>query len=141
MQMTTYQESFSLDTETRGMLDITQAVNEIVLRAGIKRGICHVFPGHTSAAVLICENADIQVQRDLDAFMQRLVPDGDPLFKHRAEGPDDMPAHVRTVLSGSSVTVPVDEGRCLLGTWQGLFFWEHRTQPHARRVIVTVQGD
>ena len=90
---------------------------------------------------MLCENADPDVLRDLETFMSRQVPDGDPDFVHTAEGPDDMPAHVRSVLTQSDMNLPDDEGRCALGTWQGIFLWEHRYAPHTRRVIVTVQGD
>ena len=90
---------------------------------------------------MLCENADPAVLQDLEAFMSRQVPDGDPIYVHTAEGPDDMPAHVRSVLTQSDITVPVRGGRCALGTWQGLYLWEHRYAPHTRRVIVTVQGE
>ena len=89
---------------------------------------------------MLCENADPTVLRDLEAFMARLVPDGDPLFRHTAEGPDDMPAHVRSVLTQSALTIPVSEGHCLLGTWQGIYLWEHRRHSHRRQVTVTVCG-
>jgi secondary thiamine-phosphate synthase enzyme len=101
----------------------------------------NVFIAHTSASLTVCENADPTVQRDLEAFMARLVPDGDPLFRHTSEGPDDMPAHVRSVLTDSGLTLPVAGGRCKLGTWQGIYLWEHRNRPHQREVTVTVYGD
>ncbi len=97
-----------------------------------------MFIHHTSASLIINENADAQVRRDLEAFLARLVPDGDPLFHHVDEGPDDMPAHVRTVLTQTSITIPIIEGRLALGTWQAVYLWEHRTAPHRRRVTVTV---
>src|SRR5690606_3027989 len=96
---------------------------------------------HTSASLMLCENADPDVRADLERFMSRLAPDGDPLFRHRTEGPDDMPAHVRTVLTHSSLTIPVQDGRMVLGTWQGIYLWEHRAAPHRRRVTVTLYGD
>ena len=104
-------------------------------------GLATVFVLHTSASLIICENADPTVRRDLEAFAARLVPDGDRLFEHDAEGPDDMPAHVRTVLTQTSIGVPISDSRMTLGTWQGLYLWEHRTSPHQRRVSVTVVGE
>ncbi len=112
----------------------------MVARSGVGTGLCHVFVRHTSASLLIQENADPSVRRDLDAFFARLVPDGDPLFTHTAEGPDDMSAHVRSSLTAVSLTVPVVEGRLGLGTWQGIYLWEHRAHPHQRRLVVTVTG-
>lgn len=124
----------------RGLREITDRVQAAVAESGIRDGLCTVFIHHTSASLIVCENADPQVLRDLEAFAQRLVPDGDPLFEHTAEGPDDMPAHVRTVLTQTSIGIPVADGRCDLGTWQGVYVWEHRTRPHTRRVTVTVIG-
>lgn len=133
-------ERFIVRTTGRQTRDVTAEVQEIVSRAGIRSGLCNVFVHHTSASLILCENADPQVRRDLEAFASRLVPDGDPLFEHTAEGPDDMPAHVRTILTQSSLNVPVDEGRAALGTWQGLYLWEHRTAPHRRSITVSVMG-
>lgn len=118
----------------RGLNDITEAVRAVVGPGAL----CNVFVHHTSCSLVIQENADPDVQRDLEAFMQRLVPDGDPLFRHTAEGPDDMPAHVRTALTAVSLTVPVVDSRLALGTWQGLYLWEHRRRPRQRMLIVTV---
>jgi secondary thiamine-phosphate synthase enzyme len=125
-------------TRTRGTYDITDEVARVVRASGVRDGVATVFVHHTSASLIINENADAQVRRDLEAFLARLVPDGDPLFKHVDEGPDDMPAHVRTVLTQTSLTVPVIDGRLALGTWQAVYLWEHRTTPHRRRVTVTV---
>lgn len=133
-------ERLELRTSGRGTRDITADVQAIVSRAGTNTGLCNVFVHHTSASVILCENADPQVRRDLEAFASRLVPDGDPLFRHTAEGPDDMPAHVRTVLTQSSLNIPVADGRAALGTWQGLYLWEHRAEPHQRLVTVSVLG-
>jgi len=135
------QESLEVGTHGRGSYEITSAVQAVARRAGVRTGLCHVFIHHTSASLMLCENADPSVRADLEAFMQRLVPDGDPLFGHTLEGPDDMPAHVRTVLTDTSLTLPVNQGACLLGTWQGVFVWEHRDMSHRRRITVTVQGD
>ena len=135
------QSEIQINTEGRGTYDLSQAVREAVRESGISIGLCHVFVCHTSASLMLCENADPSVMRDMESFMARQVPDGDPIFTHTAEGPDDMAAHVRSVLTGSELNVPVSDGKCALGTWQGVYLWEHRHAPHARRVIVTVQGD
>jgi len=124
----------------RGTYEFTAEIVAIVRRAGIATGLCHVFVRHTSASLIISENADPAVRSDLEAFMQRLVPDGDALFRHTAEGPDDMPAHVRSVLTQTAISLPIGEGRCLLGTWQGLYLWEHRHGAQRRNVTVTVIG-
>ena len=109
-------------------------------QAGIGTGLCHLFLRHTSASLILCENADPDVREDLERFMQRLVPDGDALFIHTAEGPDDMPAHIRNILTHSDLTLPVADGRCSTGTWQGVYLWEHRQQGHRRQITVTVTG-
>jgi secondary thiamine-phosphate synthase enzyme len=109
--------------------------------SGVRSGLCHVFVHHTSASLILCENADPTVRRDLESFLARLVADGDPLFEHTAEGADDMPAHVRSVLTKTDLTIPVTGGRCALGTWQGIYLYEHRTHGHRRQVTVTVSGD
>jgi len=129
-----------IKTRGRGTTEITPHVQDAVASSGITEGLCTVFVHHTSASLIINENADPDVQRDLDAFLSRLVPDGDPLFVHTMEGPDDMPAHVRTALTQTSLSIPVTKGRCALGTWQGIFVWEHRHHGHHRRVTVTVVG-
>ena len=135
------QNTFTLKTNGRGTHEITEEVQRTVSRSRIEVGLCHVFIHHTSASLMLCENADPVVRDDLEQFMSRMVPDGDPLFRHTAEGPDDMPAHVRSVLTSSSLDIPVTGGRCALGTWQGVYVWEHRIQPHSRRVTVTVTGE
>lgn len=135
-----HQESLTIDTRGRGTIEISDSIDAIVGRSGIERGICTVFLHHTSASLILCENADPSVRQDLERFFKRLVPDGDPLFHHDTEGPDDMPAHVRTILTQASLTVPVASGRCDLGTWQGIFLYEHRTAPHRRRLTVSVLG-
>lgn len=132
-----------LRVRTRGRQthDLTEQVQDAVRRSGVRSGACTVFVHHTSASVILCENADPTVRRDLEAFISRLVPDGDPVFEHTAEGPDDMPAHVRSVLTASSLTIPIAGGRADLGTWQGIYLWEHRHAPHERKVTVTVLGE
>lgn len=134
------QEQFSVATRGRGTYDITAEVRGIVERAGIDTGLCHLFVHHTSASLILCENADPAVRRDLETFMAHVVPDGDPMFEHVDEGPDDMPAHVRTILTQTDLTLPISDGRCALGTWQGIYLWEHRTAAHQRYLTVTLQG-
>lgn len=136
-----FQQQLNFSTRGRSTTNITNQVQQIVAQSGIKIGTCHVFVKHTSASLMLCENADPDVQRDMETYMQHIVPDGDPMFLHQDEGPDDMSAHIRTVLTNPDLTMPVSNGYCDLGTWQGIFLWEHRTQSHQRYVIVTVQGD
>src|SRR5215471_7302410 len=124
----------------RGLIDITDQVARIVGRLSTPQGLCNVFVQHTSASIIISENADSAVGRDLERFFARLVSDGDRMFEHDAEGPDDMPAHVRSVLTGATLTIPTAAGKLLLGTWQGIYLWEHRHAPQQRNVIVTVFG-
>jgi secondary thiamine-phosphate synthase enzyme len=128
----------AVSTRGRGFHDITEEVRRVVAESGAREGLCTVFLHHTSASLTLCENADPDVRRDLEAFFARLVKDGDPLFQHDMEGPDDMPAHVRTVLTQSSLSIPVRDGEVDLGTWQGVYLWEHRTSAHRRRVTVSV---
>ncbi|HJL42667.1 MAG TPA: secondary thiamine-phosphate synthase enzyme YjbQ [Myxococcales bacterium LLY-WYZ-16_1] len=125
-------------TEGRGFYDITDAVRDVVREASVQEGLAQVFIRHTSASLVLNENADPQVRRDLERFMADLVPDGDRRFMHREEGPDDMPAHVRAVLTLPSVGIPVAGGQLDLGTWQGLYLWEHRTRGHDRELDVLV---
>jgi len=136
----TWQTTLEIATAGRGTRDITAAVAEAVAASGLRCGVVHVFVQHTSCSLTITENADPDVRRDLETVMARLAPDGDPAYRHDAEGPDDMAAHVRSMLSGTSVSVPFGGGRLLLGTWQGIYLWEHRTAPHRRRLVVTVLG-
>jgi len=134
------QAEIQLQTHGRGTYDITGQVQAAVRNAGVDIGLCTVFIRHTSASLMLCENADPAVLRDLETFMSRTVPDGDPMFTHTAEGPDDMPAHVRSVLTQADLNLPVRDGRCDLGTWQGVYLWEHRVAPHHRKVTVTIIG-
>jgi secondary thiamine-phosphate synthase enzyme len=129
----------TVSTHGRGTYEITREIADIARR--VQAGLATVFVHHTSASLIVCENADPSVRRDLEAFVTRLVPDGDRLFTHDAEGDDDMPAHVRTVLTQTSIGIPIVDGRLALGTWQGLYLWEHRTSPHQRRISITVIGD
>jgi secondary thiamine-phosphate synthase enzyme len=139
--MGAHHASFFVATRGRGTYEVTADVAHAVAAAAIETGLATVFVHHTSASVLISENADPTVRSDLERFLARIAPDGDPLFQHDAEGDDDMPAHVRSVLTGVSVGVPVVNGRLELGTWQGIYLYEHRLAPHRRRVSVTVIGE
>ncbi len=125
-------------TRGRGFYDIDSQLRTLVDEQGVEVGLCRLFIHHTSASLVIMENADPQVLDDLERFMARLVPDGDPLFKHTAEGPDDMSAHVRSALTHTDLSIPINEGRLDLGTWQGVYLWEHRAHPHRRRITVTL---
>lgn len=133
-------EQLEVATRGRGLVDIGAQVQAVVARSGVATGLCNIFCHHTSASLLITENADPEVHRDLERFFARLVPDGDKLFRHTDEGPDDMPGHVRAALTQTSLGVPVRAGRCDLGTWQGIYLWEHRHAAHHRLVTVTVIG-
>ncbi|MEX5746050.1 secondary thiamine-phosphate synthase enzyme YjbQ [Massilia sp. X63] len=133
-----HQAILDIATSGRGTRDITDAVAEVVRASGLQCGLAHVFVQHTSCSLLITENADPDVRRDLETVLRRLAPDADPAYRHDAEGPDDMAAHVRNMLTGSGLGVPVGGGRLLLGTWQGIYLYEHRSAPHRRRIVVTV---
>ncbi len=135
------QETLTIGTTGRGSFEISERINECVDKSGVKQGLCHIFIHHTSASLMLCENADMSVRQDLETFMAKLVPDGDAMYQHTAEGPDDMPAHIRSILTDSSLTTPVNEGCCVLGTWQGIYLWEHRTHAHTRKLTVTVYGE
>jgi secondary thiamine-phosphate synthase enzyme len=128
-------------TTRRGLNEITSAVECVLKASGIQEGLCTVFIRHTSASLVIQENADPAVQRDLEAFLSRLVPEGDPLYTHTAEGDDDMPSHVKAALTRTSEQIPIAEGRLVLGTWQGLYVWEHRRRSHRREVHVHIAGE
>jgi secondary thiamine-phosphate synthase enzyme len=135
------QRRLRFNTRGRGTLDVTQDIERVVSSSGIRSGLCSVFLQHTSASLILCENADPTVRDDLETLLGRLAPDGDPAYQHDTEGPDDMAAHARSVLTSNSLTIPVTEGRLALGTWQGVYLFEHRVQPQARQVIVTLSGE
>ncbi len=137
----TRQSILEFSTAGRGTRNITESIARVVADSGVRTGIAHVFVQHTSCSLTVTENADPDVRRDLDTILGRLAPDGDPAYRHDLEGPDDMAAHARSVLTDSALTIPVGDGRLLLGTWQGVFLWEHRTSPQKRRVVVTLLGD
>ena len=127
-------------TSGRGFHEISSDLQREVERSAVASGLCHVFLRHTSASLLITENADPDVRHDLETFISRLAPDGDPAYLHTMEGADDMPAHIRSVLTASELTIPVRDGRLALGTWQGAYLWEHRYRPHRRRLDLTIIG-
>ena len=133
------QKTLKIQTQTRGTYDISHDIQNIVTENNIETGLCHLFLQHTSASLIFCENADATVRADLESFMAKIAPDGDPSYLHDMEGPDDMPAHIRTILTQNSLTIPISNGRCVLGTWQGIYLWEHRTMAHTRKLIVTLQ--
>lgn len=135
------QQTLEFRTKGRGTLDVTSEVQRAVGATGVRKGVCTVFLQHTSASLVLCENADPDVRRDLETILARLAPDGDPAYRHDTEGADDMAAHVRSILTSNSFTIPVSEGRLALGTWQGLYLYEHRYAPHSRSVVVTVMGE
>jgi secondary thiamine-phosphate synthase enzyme len=134
------QGTFVVHTPGRGFIEVTEAVSQAVAASRVQTGIANIFTAHTSCSLLLGENADPTVRDDLERWFARAVPDGDAIFRHAAEGPDDMPAHVRSILTGVSLGVPVHGGRLLLGSWQGVYLWEHRTDAHQRKVTVTVLG-
>lgn len=135
------QEILQVNTQGRGTYDITDQVELQIQLAGITTGLCQLFLRHTSASLIICENADPAVRTDLETFMSDLVPDGDSRFLHTQEGPDDMAAHVRSILTKTDLSLPISKGRSALGTWQGIYLWEHRTHPHQRQITLTLMGE
>lgn len=136
-----HQEALEVSTSGRALVDLTRDVAGIVARSGVLQGLCTVFCTHTSASLLIQENADASVRADLADWLERLAPDGDPRYRHDAEGPDDMAAHLRSAVTRSSEAIPVTGGRLALGTWQALYLLEHRLHPHRRRIVVHVSGE
>ena len=136
-----FQEDLRVQTAGREIRDITPLIAELTDRSGIMTGLSNIFIAHTSASLMVTENVDPAVHHDLERFMQRTVPDGDTLYTHTDEGPDDMSAHVRSVLTDTSLSVPVVKGRLALGTWQGVYLWEHRVHPHLRHIVVTIWGE
>lgn len=135
------QKTLEFRTRGRGTTDITAEVERTVAASGVTKGVCTVFLKHTSASLILCENADPDVRRDLETLLSRLAPDGDPAYVHDTEGPDDMAAHARSILTSNSLTIPVADGKLALGTWQGLYLYEHRHAGHSRSVVVTLMGE
>jgi len=136
-------KQYSLNIQTRGrsITNIGGEIDRLVDQSGVNAGLCHIFIHHTSASLIITENADSNVRKDLETYISRLVQDGDPAYLHDAEGPDDMAAHIRSILTQSEISIPVCDGVLAMGTWQGIYLWEHRTSPHRRHLTVTLQGD
>lgn len=130
----------TIQTQGRSTIDITREIEQLLRDSKIEQGLCHVFLHHTSASLIITENADSDVRRDLENYIARLVLDGDPAYLHDQEGADDMAAHIRAVLTQSEITIPIQRGRLALGSWQGLFLWEHRYHAHRRNLTVTLTG-
>lgn len=139
--MSVYSNQFSIENHGKGTGEITAQVEQIVAKSGISHGTVTVFVRHTSASLVIMENADPSAQTDLEAFFDKLVPEDTPYFIHTYEGPDDMPSHIRMALTRTSETIPIIDSKMMLGTWQGIFLFEHRRAPHTRQVIVTVMGE
>ncbi|HCR31339.1 MAG TPA: hypothetical protein DIV79_15135 [Opitutae bacterium] len=139
--MSFYQSELSVRTTGKGTYDLTAQTQEALANSGTSNGICVVFCRHTSCSLVLMENADPSARRDLENYLDRLVPDDDPHFTHTYEGPDDMPSHIKMALTRSSESISFRNGKLQLGTWQGLFLWEHRVQPHQRSVLVTVIGE
>lgn len=139
--MIIHHATLAISTSGTGTYEITDRVVAELRRSGVRNGIVTVFCRHTSCSLVIFENADPSARADLEAWFDRLVPGGDPRFSHTAEGPDDMPAHLKMALTRTSETIPIAEARLLLGEWQGVFLWEHRAAPHRRHVVVTVMGE
>jgi len=139
--MPVHQTTLSFRTRGQGTSDITEAIARAVASSGVARGLVTIFCQHTSCSLVMGENADPTARRDLERWLDRLVPEADADFVHTLEGPDDMPSHIKMALTRTSETVPIEGGRMLLGNWQGIFLWEHRRPPHTRHVIVTVMGE
>ena len=131
---------FSIETRGQGLYEITAKVQAVLEDSGVEEGLCTIFVRHTSASLVIQENADPSARHDLERWIARLVPEGDPFYTHDTEGPDDMPAHIRAALTATSLSIPVADRALALGTWQGIYLWEHRDRPSARSVLVTVLG-
>jgi secondary thiamine-phosphate synthase enzyme len=139
--MSVHQATLTVQPRGPGLHEITDAVAREVAASGVKRGVATVFCQHTSCSLVIMENADPSARRDLEAWLDRLVPEDDPHFRHTLEGSDDMPAHIKMALTRTGESVPIAAGRLLLGTWQGIFLWEHRRAAPARQIVVTVMGE
>jgi len=139
--MAVYQQTLTIQTRGKGTYEITGEVAKILGTSGIKTGTLTVFCQHTSCSLVLMENADPTARRDLEHFFEDLVPENYPHFVHTLEGPDDMPSHIKMALTGASEVIPFSEGRLCLGTWQGIFLWEHRTQPHQRNLVISIQGE
>ena len=134
------QYSINIQSQGRGTIAINSEIDQLIRKSGVDTGLCHIFIHHTSASLIITENADNDVRRDLENYFSKLVVDGDPAYFHDQEGPDDMSAHIRSILTQSEISIPISAGRLAMGTWQGIYLWEHRTSPHRRSLTVTLHG-
>jgi secondary thiamine-phosphate synthase enzyme len=134
-------KSFAVDTTGPGLVEITRSIEAWAGKTGVRQGLLTLHVRHTSASLLIQENADPEVRSDLERFFRQLVPEGEALFRHTAEGPDEMPAHVRAALTTTSLSIPLLDGRLALGTWQGIYLWEHRKHPHRREIVAHILGE
>ena len=139
--MAVYQNTLTVGTHGQGMVEMTEAIAREVSRSKLTRGVATIFCQHTSCSLVIMENADPSARRDLEAWFNRLVPENDPRFEHTLEGPDDMPSHIKMTLTRTSESVPFADGQLQLGTWQGIFLWEHRRAAHSRKILVTLVGE
>ncbi len=135
-----HQQSLSIRTDGRGTVEITAAIQQALDASGMQSGTVTVFCQHTSCSLVMMENADPSARQDLHAFMDRLVPEDSPYFVHTMEGPDDMPSHIKMALTNTSEVIPFSRGQLCMGTWQGLFLWEHRNRPHSRQLVLSMQG-
>ena len=135
------QSIHEIDTRRQGLIEITEVVENALRKSGLRQGVANIFCQHTSCSLVIMENADPTARADLENWMNRLVPENDPAFEHTLEGPDDMPSHIKMALTRTSESVPFSDGQMLLGTWQGIYLWEHRRSAHRRRIVVTLMGD
>jgi secondary thiamine-phosphate synthase enzyme len=134
------QYSINIQSQGRGTIALNSEIDQLIRKSGIDTGLCHIFIHHTSASLIITENADSDVRRDLENYFSKIVIDGDPAYFHDQEGPDDMSAHIRSILTQSEISIPISAGRLAMGTWQGIYLWEHRTSPHQRSLTVTLHG-
>lgn len=132
------QHHLEINTPGRGTIEISDKIDATIANSQINTGLCHVFLQHTSASLILCENYDPDVRADLETFTSNFAKDGDKMFSHTAEGPDDMAAHIRTIYTHNDLTIPITNGKLTLGTWQGVFLWEHRHHPHRRQVIISL---
>ncbi len=139
-RMATGTHEFSVETSGQGLYEVTERLRRVVSDAEVDSGLCAVLVRHTSASLTIQENADPSAKHDLERFLMRLVPENDPAYTHNSEGPDDMPAHIKAALTSASLAIPIVDGELALGTWQGVYLWEHRSRPHTRRIVVSVMA-
>ncbi len=134
-------KNISVKTLGQGLIEITSVIQDTVIKSHIRQGLCTLFIQHTSTSLTIQENADPSARHDLENWLNQLVPDNDPEFTHTSEGPDDMPSHIKAALTSTTLSIPIDGGKLALGTWQGIYLWEHRHHPHRRNIVIHILGD